>query len=270
MQLYLAGHSGTNTVDREAVLCALCESWGGFSSRFNIPESDWVSELSGHLEAITEMRATYVQKWITQNLERFKASHASLETLRRACDTALIELKENVHLCKAQCSSCNLLCLQSYGHGSWHDCQTSHHCPHLCGFGDEHPSEEKKCGFRHIIPHPLFCPLLTPFQCWAFRTTYVCPGILCVRPIHSHIHFLGVLLIFTCAESPASSWARKGAWVNVPRFECPHIYYGLLTTPFQLSSHVDDKHLCPAQDHACGEVMYSKLMGTGSKPPPAL
>jgi len=150
MCFYLSGHSSTNAVDRETVLSTLCESWSGFSSRFNTPESDWLAGLSCYLEEITEMRAVHVQKWISQNLDRFKASHASLETLRRACDTALVELKENVHLCKAQCSSCNLLCLQSRGHDTQHDCRTSHHCPHPCGFNNEHPGEEKKCGFRYI------------------------------------------------------------------------------------------------------------------------
>ena len=149
-RFYLSEHSGTNTVFREAVLAILCESWSGFSSRFNTPEVDWIAGLSGYLEEITEMRAAHVQKWISQNLDRFKASHASLETLRRACDTALAELKENVHLCKAQCSSCHLLCLQSRGHDTQHDCRTSHHCPHLCSFNNEHPDEEKKCGFRHV------------------------------------------------------------------------------------------------------------------------
>ena len=116
-----------------------------------MPESDWISGLSGYLETITQMRATHVQEWIHQNLDRFKATHASLETLKRACDTVLVELKENARLCKAQCSSCNLLCLQSRGHETQHDCKTSHECPHPCGFGDEHPGEEKKCGFRHVI-----------------------------------------------------------------------------------------------------------------------
>ena len=151
MEFYLSGIGGTNAVDREAVLYALCKSWSEFSGRFNTPEGTWVSGLSDYLEVTTEMRSTHVQKWIHQNLERFKASHASLETLRRACDTALVELKENVHLCKAQCSSCNLLCLQSRGHDAQHDCRTSHLCPHQCEFSDGHPGEEKSCGFRHVI-----------------------------------------------------------------------------------------------------------------------
>ena len=152
MRFYLSGDSK----DREITLCALCESWGEFSNRFNVPEDDWISGLSGYLEAITQMRAAHVQKWIHQNLDRFKVNHASLETLKRACDTALAELKENIHLCRAQCSSCNLLCLQSHGHETQHNCQTSHHCPHLCGFDYEHPWEEKKCGFRHVISHNVF------------------------------------------------------------------------------------------------------------------
>ena len=154
MEFYLSSQGDSNAANREAILYVLCRSWSEFPTRFNIPENDWISGLSGYLETITQMRATHVQKWIHQNLNRFKASHASMETLKRACDTALIELKENAHLCKAQCSSCNLLCLQSRGHDTPHDCQTSHHCPHLCGFSDEHiPGEEKKCGFKYVIPY---------------------------------------------------------------------------------------------------------------------
>lgn len=154
MQFYLSGQSGPNAVDREAILSTLCESWSEFPTRSNVPEGDWVSGLTGYLEEITQKRAAHVQKWIHQNLERFRTSHANLEILKRACDTALVELKENVHLCRAQCSCCDLLCLQSHGHGAPHDCQTSHHCPHLCGFSDDHNSgENKKCGFRYIILH---------------------------------------------------------------------------------------------------------------------
>lgn len=166
-------------MDREAILHALCRSWDGFPSRFDISESDWISGLSHYLEAITEMRATHVQKWIHQNLDRFKASHESLEILRRACDTALVELKENVHLCKAQCSSCNLLCLQNRGHDTQHDCHTSHHCPHLCGFSDGHPGEEKKCGFGYAI----FCDnfdRIKPFTVLDIQGDTCMPRILCV------------------------------------------------------------------------------------------
>ena len=184
MQFYLSGHGG----NRETTLYTLCESWGEFSNRLNIPESNWVSGLSGYLETTTQMRATHVQKWIHQNLNRFRASHSSLETLKRACETALVELKESVHLCKAQCSSCSLLCLQSHGHETQHNCQTSHHCPYPCVFSDEHPSEEKKCGFKYVISHKNFS-LLTLFQCWTFRTACVCLRIICVRLQSSDIHF---------------------------------------------------------------------------------
>ena len=149
MQFYLSGHSG----DKEAILSALCKSWGEVSNRFDTSEGDWISELSGYLETITQMRVAHVQKWMHQNLDKFKASHTSLDILKRAYDTALAELKENIHLCKAQCSSCNLLCLQSYSHETQHDCQTSHHCPHPCGLSDKHLGEGKKCGFKYVTLH---------------------------------------------------------------------------------------------------------------------
>jgi len=150
MEFYLSKHSGNDGLDREAALSTLCEGWSGFSSRFNTPEDDWVVGLSDYLEEITEMRAAHAQKWISQNLDRFEASDASLETLKRACNATIAELRENVHLCKAQCSSCNLLCIKSCGHDSQHDCWTSHQCPHPCDFNGEHPGKEKECGFRHV------------------------------------------------------------------------------------------------------------------------
>jgi len=187
MQFYLSEHSGTNAVDREAILYALCQDWSGFTNRSNVTEGAWISGLSGHLEIITEMRASHVKKWISQNLERFKASHASLETLRRACDTALMELKENVHLCKAQCLSCNLLCLQSRGHDTQHDCGTSHLCPHSCSFNDEHPGEEKKCGFRYVMLYNSFSliDLLTVLD---IQDSTCMPRFLCMILPHLQTH----------------------------------------------------------------------------------
>ena len=203
------------------MLSALCKSWAEFSDRFNVPEGDWISGLSGYLKTITQMRATHVQKWIYHNLDRFKATHASLETLRRACDIALAELKENVRLCKAQCLSCNLLCLQSHGHETQHDCQTSHNCPHTCGFSDEHPGEEKECGFRYVIPHNTFL-LVNSFLVLGIQDSICMPQ----NPLYNVTtliyQFSGVLLMFTCVESPVSSRARKDARVNVLRFECTY------------------------------------------------
>ena len=209
MQFYISGQDGTNAVDREAILHALCQNWSGFSDRFNTIEGDWISGLSGHLEAITEMRANHVQRWIYQNLERFKASHASLETLRRACDTALMELKENVHLCKAQCLSCDLLCLQGRGHETQHDCGTSHLCPYPCGFGDEHPGEEKKCGFRHVALYNLFDPP-NSFTVLDIRGSMCMPGISCIILLHLHLTFYRCAVdIHLCGE-PCELSGKKG------------------------------------------------------------
>jgi len=221
MQFYISGHSG----DKEAILSALCKSWGEFSNRFDSSEGDWISGLSGYLETVTQMRAAHIQKWMHQNLYRFKSTHASLETLKRACDTALAKLKENVHLCRAQCLSCNLLCLQSHGHETQHDCQTSHHCPHPCGFSDEHLGEEKKCGFGYAIIHNRYplanSPPVLDIQgsiCMPQNSLYNITILTC--------QFLDVLLMFTCVESLVNSRARKGVRVNAPRFE--HNYTCLL------------------------------------------
>jgi len=214
MQFYLSWHGG----DKEAILSALCKSWGEFSNRFIIPEDDWISGLSGYLETITQMRITYVQIWMDQNLDRFKDSHSSLETLKRAYDAALAELKENVHLCKAQCLSCNLLCLQSCGHKTQHDCQTSHHCPHPCEFSDEHLSEKKGCGFRYVAPHYETSLANTLSVLGTQGSTCMPQNSLDNVTALTH-PFLDVLLISTCVESLVNSGEREGVRVNVPRFE---------------------------------------------------
>jgi len=214
MQFYLSGHSG----DKEAILSALCKSWGEFSNRFNIPEDDWISGLSGYLETVAQMRTTCVWRWIHQNLDRFKASHASLETLKRAYNAALAELKENVHLCKAQCLYCNLLCLQTYGHKTQHDCQTSHCCPHPCGFSDGHLGEEKKCGFRYAILHNKYS-LVNSLLVLGIQGSMCMPQNSLYNVTILTYQFLDVLLMFTCVECLANSGARKGVRVDAPRFE---------------------------------------------------
>jgi hypothetical protein len=118
--------------------------------------------------------------------------------------------------------------------------------------------------------HVVIFTSLTPLQCWTFRAACVCLGILYMRSLFLHAHFLGVLLMFTCVESLANSRARKGVWVNALRFEHTHIYHRLLIICYKISNHGDDEHMCSARVHACGEVRYSKTTTTDTKPPPAL
>jgi hypothetical protein len=118
-----------------------------------MPDDEWIAQLSIFLDDVADMRINHVREWITSNLSRFKTSHANVDNLRRTFDDASVDLKANVQLCKMQCASCNLFCLRNRGHEAEepHDCQTDHHCGHLCDLGEEHPEEEKDCGYPYVF-----------------------------------------------------------------------------------------------------------------------
>ena len=128
--------------DRERALKALCGSWDRFNSRQHTPDSEWVEALTQYLARIVNLRVNHVQEWLTQNLARFQAGHASIEDLQRTFESAVVDLKSNVRLCKVQCANCQLLCIQNRFHDGQHDCQTNHHCVHQCIFCQERGQHE--------------------------------------------------------------------------------------------------------------------------------
>jgi hypothetical protein len=148
-QFFLIGN-GVRGAERETALAILCKAWSHYNSRHDQLESDWISDLSSHLARLVDMRVLHVQEWISTNLARFKTEHANIEELRRALESAIVDIKANVELCKSKCSSCHLSCLLSRRHDSseLHDCQTSHHCSHICEFDEEHPEGPELCGYR--------------------------------------------------------------------------------------------------------------------------
>ena len=115
-------------------LAALLESWIPGTPRQFIPDSEWVGQLVSHIGGLIDSRVNHVQLWLDSNLRRFQGGHAAIEDLRRRFDTSVIEMKANVLLCRAQCSSCHLLCILSRLHDGDHGCQTSHECAHPCEF----------------------------------------------------------------------------------------------------------------------------------------
>ena len=153
LQFYLSGSGTGNSEDRQATLATLRRSWDQFDQRSSKPDDEWIAELSLYLDNVSDMRVNHVREWVLSNLSRFKTSHANIETLRRAFEDATVDLKANVQLCKMECEECNLLCLRARGHAAeeLHDCQTDHFCTHLCDFGDEHPEEEKECGYPYVL-----------------------------------------------------------------------------------------------------------------------
>ncbi|KAJ6514882.1 hypothetical protein C8R47DRAFT_1275662 [Mycena vitilis] len=143
---------------REAMLIALQDSWEHFARRPYIPDTEWIQDLSTHLESLADLRIQHVYEWISSNLARFTITHANMEMLRRVFESTIIDLQANVEICGTQCATCQFKCLLSRRHDSStpHDCRTSHQCVHDCDFGEEHPGDRKICGLpgghagRHI------------------------------------------------------------------------------------------------------------------------
>ena len=133
-------------VDREHHLEALRESWERNNSRQQVDDSEWTSDLAQYLTQLVDLRTAHVDKWLKSNIQRFQAGHASIDELRRTFDSAVIDLRASVQLCRSQCSDCNLFCIQSRLHEGGHDCLTSHECIHDCTFCERGLYTAKACG----------------------------------------------------------------------------------------------------------------------------
>jgi len=131
------------------VLSVLRHAWDRSHSRQHKPDHEWTADLALHLDGLVEMRISHVREWISSNLARFKTSHENVEQLRRSLESKVVDLKESVQLCKMQCNLCHLLCIQSRHHEGTHNCQTTHECIHGCDYSNEHPDDQKLCGFRY-------------------------------------------------------------------------------------------------------------------------
>ncbi|KAA1477854.1 hypothetical protein DENSPDRAFT_625472 [Dentipellis sp. KUC8613] len=143
-------------MNREDVLATLQDNWDRASLRQHQSDNEWVQELATHLNALADMRIDHVREWISVNVSRFQANHASVEDLRRTFNNASVELKASVQLCKAQCSTCQLLCIQGRLHEGAHNCKTAHKCIHDCGFCAK-ANVEKPCGMAAGHPGKHVC-----------------------------------------------------------------------------------------------------------------
>ena len=133
----------------EEVLSALVTEWVEYDSRQLVPDTQWAEELAQYLEDLTEMRIDHVRAWVKSNLTRFQAGHASVMELQRTLESAVIDLKSSVQLCRMQCTSCQLFCIQNRFHEDPHDCKTAHTCTQSCEYcaeaGELEEGEQKEC-----------------------------------------------------------------------------------------------------------------------------
>ena len=132
--------------EREHHLSILCDSWDRFGSRQHVDDSEWTSDLVQHLTRLVDLRVSHVEKWLKSNIQRFQAEDASIEDLRRTFNSAVIDLRAGIQLCKLQCATCNLLCTQSRFHEGDHNCLTSHECIHDCTFCNLEGISARVCG----------------------------------------------------------------------------------------------------------------------------
>jgi hypothetical protein len=151
-RFFLSG-PGRQPEERETALMTLQQSWSGYRSRQDKVDREWIAELRVYLDHLVDMRLRHVQEWMSSNQSRFKTNHASFETLRRAFEASVVDLKAHVQICQMQCGSCHLHCLLSRLHEGLHDCQTSHQCPHTCEYSSQHQGQQIPCGFRcfHLV-----------------------------------------------------------------------------------------------------------------------
>lgn len=132
-----AAHPGNGPFSLNSCLCQLRMGWDHFQQRSSIVEVEFLTGYRQYLSAIAEARIDHVQTWINANVARF-GEMAEITSLRSNFEQLSKELRMSVILCGSKCSECGLLCLENKRHDGDHDCKTSHKCPELCGFADEH------------------------------------------------------------------------------------------------------------------------------------
>jgi hypothetical protein len=136
----------------ECALKTLLDSWDQATQRQYRDESKWHSDLVQYLTHLVDMRVAHVKNWLESNVQRFDRVHASIEELHRTFDSAVIDLRASVEICRSQCGSCSLICVRSSrSHQNDHDCLTNHRCIHSCFFCGRDGRPSRPCGQMYIF-----------------------------------------------------------------------------------------------------------------------
>jgi hypothetical protein len=143
---FLLAGPDTPVADRELHLETLRDSWDRTNTRQHVDDSEWIADLAQYFTHLVDLRTARVANWLKSNTQRFHAGNASIEELRRTFDSAVIDLRASVQLCRSQCANCKLFCVQSRVHEGGHDCLTSHECIHDCTFCQRDFLTAKPCG----------------------------------------------------------------------------------------------------------------------------
>ncbi|KAH7882014.1 hypothetical protein F5I97DRAFT_1939518 [Phlebopus sp. FC_14] len=147
----------SQAASRERALAVLRESWDSYKTRQHTSDDEeWVDRLSQFLENMVSQRIAHVREWMSSNLARFQAGHASIVELQRTFESTVVDLKTGIQLCGMKCASCQLTCIQSRLHDGHHDCQTNHMCMHTCDFCKD-LEENKQCSVTAGHPGKHIC-----------------------------------------------------------------------------------------------------------------
>ena len=93
---FLLAGPDTPVADRESFLETLRDSWNQITSRKQVDDFKWTSDLVQYLTHLVGLRIVHVDKWLKSNIQRFQAGNASIEDLRRTFDSAVIDLRAGI------------------------------------------------------------------------------------------------------------------------------------------------------------------------------
>ncbi|KAH9005511.1 hypothetical protein EDB86DRAFT_2795794, partial [Lactarius hatsudake] len=211
--------------DHEGLLTTLRNSWDQTIKRQHLDDSQWHSGLVQYLTHLVDLRVAHVENWLQSNVQRFEGGHASIEELRRIFDSAVIDLRASVELCRSQCSSCNLICVQTRSHKDKHNCSTNHRCIHGCSFCERDALPTLPCGQSADHPGDHICKVgihLCGEPC-EFLGSRACTET-CVKPIQhdgSHlcsapVHMCGQPCRLAGVKLPNGKSATCSGTCNIP------------------------------------------------------
>ena len=173
--------------DHELALITLLDSWDRAIQRQYCDDSKWHSDLIQYLTHLVDLRIVHVKNWLESNVQRFDGVHASIEELRRTFDSAVIDLRASVEICRSKCGSCSLFCVRSSrSHKDDHECSTNHRCIHSCFFCERDGRQPQHCGQMYIFSSSV---LRSTWLTYYFRLVLAMQEIIC----EFRTHFRGVL-----------------------------------------------------------------------------
>ena len=142
----------SHVTDHERALTTLLDSWDLANQRQYRDDSKWHSDLIQYLAHLVDLRVVHVKNWLESNVQRFDGVHASIEELHRTFDSAVIDLRASVEICRSKCGFCSLFCVRSSrSHKDDHDCSTNHRCIHSCLFCERDGHSPRHCGQMYIF-----------------------------------------------------------------------------------------------------------------------